>query len=215
MAAYRGWGEFDGRSSVATWLYTIATRACTRMHRKRSGEPEHEQSLDEVLPFGETHMTRLPTEDEEPLDHMLRDEARTRVEEAIAGLPEPTRMPLVLHTIVGFSVAQVAQVLDLKEATVKTRLHRARLALRSALVTALPRAEAVPPAFPRQVCLDLLAAKQGALDRGEPYEFPDGVICERCANVFATLDLAADLCQDVDGGELPAELRAAILAAAV
>ncbi|MDA1267203.1 MAG: sigma-70 family RNA polymerase sigma factor [Planctomycetota bacterium] len=214
LAAYRGWPEFDGRSSVSTWLYTIAARACTRMHRLRAGQPARQESLDEVLPFGETRMALLPVQAGTPLDEAVGAEARARVEAAIAALPEDQRLPMVLHTLVGFSLAQVGEVLGVKQATVKTRLHRARLALRRALLEALPSQDAVAPNFPRQVCLDLLAAKQETLDRGLEFDFPRGVICERCANVFATLDLTMDLCRELAEGELPGELRRRILAAA-
>ncbi len=213
LSAYRAWPDFDGRSSVATWLYTIAARACMRMQRRRSGQPEREESLDEILPFGETRMALLPSEGDSPVDEVLGREARERVEAAIAALPEEQRLPIVLHTLVGFSLRQVGEILGVKEATVKTRIHRGRLVLRRALLEALPTTEAVEPNFSRQVCLDLLAAKQEALDRGVDFEFPSGVICERCANVFATLDLAVDLCRNLDVGELPGALRERILAA--
>ena len=97
---------------------------------------------------------------------------RRRVEAAIAGLPDDFRMPLVLKEILGFSVADVAAILDLKPATVKTRLHRARLRVRKAMEDALPT-EAVPPAaYSKQVCLDLLQAKQEALDHDRPLRVP-------------------------------------------
>lgn len=211
LQATRAWDAFEGRSKPSTWLYTIAARVCQRFHRKRSGEPERLASLEELLPLGAGPMGVVPA-DEDPLAHALRAEARERLEQAIARLPTPFRMPLVLHAVVGFSVEEVAAVLGLVPATVKTRLHRARLAVRAALEGALPRRAVPAPIFSRRVCLDLLEAKQEALDRGSAFAFPDEVVCERCAELFATLDLTQAACRELARGPLPAELRERLLA---
>lgn len=213
MHAYRGWDSFQGRSSEKTWLYTIAARACQRMHRKRAGEPAHVGSLEELLPFSEPRVAIIAQDQEGPLQVQIRTEARQQVEAAIAALPDEFRIPLILKEIVGFSVPEVAQVLDLQEGTVKSRIHRARLRIRAAVDSALPRAPhpAPPPAYPMQVCLDLLQAKQEALDRGVP--FRSDVICERCRSVFSSLDLAQQACRDLAAGALPDGLRERLAAA--
>lgn len=211
LEAYRSWDGFEGRSRPSTWLYTIAARTCQRMHRKRAGEPRELASLDELMPLGEPRIAVVPSRDEGPLEATLRGEARERIEAAIVTLPEHFRVPFVLKEIAGLSVADIAAALGEKEATVKTRLHRARLGIRKALEEVLPRREVPPPVFSKQVCLDLLEAKQDALDRGAPFEFPDQVVCERCSEVFATLDLAGEVCRDLARGELPEELRRRLL----
>ena len=212
LNAWKAWDDFEGRSSPATWLYTIASRACQRFQRKRSGEPDALDSLDEPLPFGESRLSVVPSTDDGPLTARLRAEDIERAESAIAALPEAFRKPLVLKEIAGFPLNQIAEILDIPEATVKTRLHRARLRLKRALDEGLETAELPPPIYDREVCLDLLEAKQDALDRGAQFEFPDGVVCERCAAVFATLDFGGEACRalSVSGGELPAPLRRAI-----
>ncbi|MDH3591834.1 MAG: RNA polymerase sigma factor [Planctomycetota bacterium] len=202
LQAYRKWDQFEGRSKPSTWLYTIASRVCQRMHRLRAGQPEKIGSLEDLVPFGDREMAVPP---EGPLDAQIRKEGRARIEQAIASLPIDFRMPLVLKDIVGFPVAEVAAILGLKEATVKTRVHRARLRLRQELTAEFETRALPPPAYPKQVCLDLLAAKQEALDRG--VEFPREVICDRCRAVFASLDLAGDICAALGQGELPAELK--------
>ncbi len=211
LQAWRHWDQFEGRSKPSTWLYTIAARTCQRMHRKRSGEPDQLESLDELLPFGATRMAMVPSEEAGPLDEQIRQEGLAQVEQAIAALPTEFRMPLVLKELVGLPVEDVAQVLDLPPNTVKTRLHRARLKLRAAIDAVLPQEEAVAPRFSREVCLDLLAAKQRCLDEDLPFEFPEGIVCERCAVVFSTLDLAQDACRDLVPGDLPASLREEVL----
>lgn len=212
LQAYRNWSGFQGRSTPSTWLYTIASRICRRFHRKRSGEPDRIESLDELLPFGEPRMAVVPDDGPDPLAEEIRVEGRRQVEKAIADLPIEFRMPLVLKDIVGFSLAEIAQILDLEKATVKTRLHRARLRIRKALESALPVEEVPLAAYSKKVCLDLLQAKQDALDRQVGFEFPDQVVCERCSELFATLDLARDLCHELSQGELPEALRRELLA---
>jgi len=212
LLAFRKWHQFEGRARPSTWLYTIAARVCQRFHRKRSGEPERLESLDELLPFGSGPMAVAPGDEDEPLARELLTEAREQAERAIAALPLAFRMPFVLKEIAGLSLAEVGAVLGLKEATVKTRLHRARLRVRKALEQALPRRDVPPVIFSRQVCLDLLQAKQDALDHGADFQFPDRVVCERCAELFATLDLTQGVCRDIARGELPDELRRELLA---
>ena len=211
LQAYRKWEQFEGRSDPGSWLYTIAARICQRRFRKRSGEPERLESLDELLPSGEAGVPDLPVGDEGPLDEQLRREARERVEQALSNLPIHFRLPLVLKDIAELSVAEVAGILGVKEATVKTRVHRARLALRRALAEDLPRRAAPQPDHSRRVCLDLLGAKQEALDRGVEFPVPPDELCTRCKALFSTLDLTFDACRVLDGAGLPAELEERIL----
>ena len=207
LRAYRSWDGYRGDARVETWLYRIAARACQRMHRPRAGEPSHTASLDATLPFGDPLIAAVPAGEHDPAEQHQRTEARERLEAAIAALPEEFRVPIVLKDIVGLPVADVAAILDLPEGTVRSRVHRARLKLREAVDGALPRdpTPAPPPAYEHQTCLDLLAAKQDAIDRG--VALPGDVVCARCRSVFATLDLAHDLCGELAGGELPGAIR--------
>lgn len=229
LQAYRKWDQFEGRSDPSTWLYTIGARACQRMNRRRSGEPTRIETLSELLPAGEASIPYLPAAGgaprsptpsgalaealEDPLQEQVRREAREAIDRALAALPPDFRLALVLKDIAELSVAEVAEVLGIKEATVKTRVHRARLLLRRELAAVLPRRHATEePGHERTVCLDLLRAKQEALDRGVPFPVPAESLCERCRALFATLDLARDTCQELARGRLPEELRERVLA---
>jgi RNA polymerase sigma-70 factor (ECF subfamily) len=211
LQAWRSWDKFEGRSAPGTWLYTIAARTCQRMHRKKSGEPNKMEALDELLPLGSSRMALLPSPDQGPLEFQLHKEQIEHIEGAIAALPKDFRMPLVLKEVVGLSVQALGQVLELPLSTVKTRLHRARLKLRLAMDTVLPQTEGVPPSYSREVCLDLLAAKQKCLDEGLPFQFPDQMVCERCESVFGTMDLAQAACEEIGQGILPEGLQGHIL----
>ena len=206
LTAFRRWDQFEGRSKPSTWLYTIAVRACRRRHRRRSGEPTKIPSFEDLLPSG---ADAIPDPDaaEGPLDDLLRQEIVERVDEAMASLPASYRMPLLLKELSGLSVQETAAVLGLEEATVKTRLHRGRLQLRKALAQALPVKESGPPSHDRALCLDLLAAKQEAMDRGVPFPVPPDDLCDRCRSLFATLDLAHEACAELGADRMPTDVR--------
>ncbi len=158
-------------------------------------------------------MVDLPSAVDGPLEAQIRREALAALECGIGKLPTPLRMALVLKDIVELPVADVARVLGLKPATVKTRVHRARLMLRRTIAQTLPRKDAAPPNHAKQVCLDLLAAKQEALDRGVDFPVPQSEVCERCQALFATLDLGVDICQEIGRTGLSPKLRLALDAA--
>jgi RNA polymerase sigma-70 factor (ECF subfamily) len=212
IRALKAWDGFDGRSEPSTWLYTIASRACQRMERRRAGEPRTMQSLEQLLLSGEATIVDFPAGGKTPLEWVERRDVVQAVRRAIEGLPLEFRLPIVLKEIEGLSVEEVAAVLGVKPATVKTRLHRARLLMRKELSQALPSKPAGEghADAPESTCLDLLWAKQQALDRGVDFPIPAAHLCERCRAVFATLDVANDVCHALHGAELPDEVREAI-----
>ena len=211
LLAFRHWQQFEGRSKPSTWLYSIAVRACRRRKRLRSGEPRHLESLSELLLGGVPQVPDIASPDEGPMDAQLRREARETLEHAIADLPRAFRIPLVLKDLAELKVSEVAGILGLNEATVKTRVHRARLRLREHLAERLPGREASAPSHSRQICLDLLSSKQEALDRGAAFPLGERELCSRCASFFATLDLGRDLCLDIGRQDLPPELSRLLL----
>jgi RNA polymerase sigma-70 factor (ECF subfamily) len=207
LQAFRKWAQFAGEADPMSWLYSIAARACQRMHRRRAGEPAHQLSLEADAPFAD-ELVAVP----DAGDPAARAEQRARLEAAILALPLTYRMPLVLKDIVGLEVEAIAAVLGVAPTTVRTRAHRARMRLRTALAKVLPKRALAPAAYSRQVCLDLLRVKQLSLDLGVPMPGGDELVCARCRAVFATMDLAHDVCAHLAKGKLPATLRQRILA---
>lgn len=203
--ALRGWPSFEGRAKVTTWLYTIASRACRRMERRRAGEPRELDRYPDQGAEGGHEPTTGPGPD--PLDQLTRDQARMVVRQTVATLPAAFRLPLLLKDLEGLSVAQVAEVLDLKPATVKTRVHRARLILGRKLGASAP-----PPApdgddHTRRECLDLIQARQEAYDRGVPFPLSPEVVCERCRPLFHAMNLSRTACDLLVTGQMPDPLR--------
>ncbi len=207
LQAYRKWGQFEGRSSPSSWLYTIAARGCQRMRRKRSGEPPRLDSLDEELPSGLALVAKLPSKDDGPLEVELQKEAAEIVDRALARLPAEYRLPVVLKEIAGLSLREIAAILGIKEATAKTRVHRGRLALRGELTARLGVKRQSADDHPHQVCVDLLRAKMEAMDRGAEFPVSRDELCERCKAFVDSLDATVEACRWVEGGTLPAALR--------
>lgn len=212
LLAFRKWHQFEGRSSPSTWLYTIAARVCQRTRRLRAGQPRELQSMSALLPSGEEGVLDVPSEGDTPQDVLERAETRALVGEAIAALPPRFRLPLILKDLMDLSIGEIAETLGVKEATVKTRLHRARLFAAKELARGLPKRPAPPPDHERALCLDLLHAKQEALDRGVRFPVTQEELCVRCRSLFITLDLTQEACRQLGRGELPEPVRRAVLA---
>jgi RNA polymerase sigma-70 factor (ECF subfamily) len=211
LQAFRKWEQFEGRSSPSTWLYTIAARVCQRRHRRRAGQPRQMESLNRLLPSGDEGVIDLHSDGETPQDILERRETQELVEQAISRLPVDFRLPLMLKDMMELSIGEIGAILNLKEATVKTRLHRARLFASRELSKGLPKRPAPEPDHAKTVCLDLLRTKQEAVDRGIEFPVAQEELCLRCRSLFDTLDLTHDTCRQLGRGNFPEPVRNAIL----
>lgn len=134
IKAYRGLDSFDGRSSLSTWLYRIATNETLMVLRRRKNIPVS-VSIEE--PLDENDSIPEPRQIADwcclPEDELMSNETRFQLEKAIEVLPESLRLVFVLRDLEGLSTAETGEVLDLSETAVKTRLSRARFFLRQQL----------------------------------------------------------------------------------
>jgi RNA polymerase sigma-70 factor, ECF subfamily len=131
LSAYRGLGNFKSESTFSTWLYRVATNASLMKYRKRrEGHVSLEQSQS---PNRESEPLQIPDWTQQPMQDLLDSETRQVMEEGIARLPEELRTVFVLRDLEEKSNAEVAEILELTVAAVKSRLHRARIALRDRL----------------------------------------------------------------------------------
>ncbi len=134
LNAYRGFKNFRGEAQISTWLYSIASRACLRMRRRRKGEPERELSLDEFVPSSQGEFRlQIPVEGLSPEEVLQNKELRQALDNAINKLPKKYKMVLVLRDMEGLSAKEVGAIIGLNERAVKSRLHRARLFVRREL----------------------------------------------------------------------------------
>jgi len=134
LNAYRGFEKFRGDAQVSTWLYTIASRACLRMRRRRKGAPERELSLEEFIPTSESEFRlQIPIDGLSPEEALQNKQLRDALDTAIDQLPKKYKMVLVLRDMEGLSAKEVGAIMGLNERAVKSRLHRARLFVRRQL----------------------------------------------------------------------------------
>jgi RNA polymerase sigma-70 factor (ECF subfamily) len=134
LNAYKAIEDFEGRSSLNTWLYRIAYNTSLMQRRKKRAATV---SIDEPLTLDDGQT--LPRQFFDwcclPERELLTGEALAEMDEAIQRLPESLKSVFVLRDIEGLSTRETGEVLDLTESAVKTRLHRARLFLREELST--------------------------------------------------------------------------------
>ncbi len=133
VSAFKAMDRFEGDSRISTWLHRIVVNACLMKLRTRRRKPE--ESIDDLLPkFAENGHLEVLTTGWEGADTLIeRGQTRELVRGAIERLPESYRTVLLLRDIEEFDTEQTAEALGLTKAAVKTRLHRARQALRQLL----------------------------------------------------------------------------------
>jgi RNA polymerase sigma-70 factor, ECF subfamily len=126
LRAWRSIGRFERRSKFFTWLYRIGLNEANRLAARRAAVRKTRSLDEEPIPDA-------PDWSEAPEARLGQGEVRRVLEDAISDLPPDHRAPLVLRDVEGLSTAEAAQVMDLSEGAFKSRLHRARLAVRRAL----------------------------------------------------------------------------------
>ena len=136
IKAFRSLPEFEGRSSLTTWLYRIAVNEALMLVRKRKPQAQS-VSIDES---GSSFDGDAEAEEMQIVDfcclpegELLSAESRRFLDRAVRNLPENLRVVFVMRDIEGLSISDTAEALGLSENNVKTRLLRARLRLRQEL----------------------------------------------------------------------------------
>jgi len=132
LRVYNRIETFRGEAAFSSWLYRIAANAS---FAKLGERKKHDHAdLDDVYPEYEAAPTQ-PVNDwsRQPDSVLMSKETLGLLDKAISELPEDFRVVVLLRDVQGLSNAQVADILDLTVAAVKSRLHRARLFLRKQL----------------------------------------------------------------------------------
>lgn len=132
ISAYRSIGTFEGGARLGTWLHRIAINAA--LMKLRTRQRKSEQPIEPLLPAfrDDGHAERPARLWKESAEQAAeRRELRERVRESIDRLPETHRTVLILRDIEELDTEETGRLLGISESAVKTRLHRARQALRT------------------------------------------------------------------------------------
>jgi len=135
VSIWRKLDTFKGDSQFGSWVYRIATNAALmrlRAHRR------HPEVSTEELPIGylDNYGTPMPAGEnwsKRPDDDLQSTELRAHIQKAVDALPDIYRTVFVIRDVEGLSTEETAEALGISVPTVKTRLHRARIALRDAI----------------------------------------------------------------------------------
>jgi RNA polymerase sigma-70 factor (ECF subfamily) len=129
LSLHRHGHRFRRESRFSTFVYRVAANAALNRRRTLGRSRTRERLLAERQSGG----FELPSAPRDPADAVEGAEVQDRVQEALQSLPTDLRMAVVLYDIEGLAYGEIARVLEVPEGTVKSRIHRARSALRERL----------------------------------------------------------------------------------
>jgi len=133
--------KFDSPKALLVWLYKVAKNRCLMSRRKSKFAPTRELSLEELMP-DRKELEQLTADGRiNPEAFAIRGEQASRLREAVQKLPPQYRIVLVLRDMEGLTDEEVSEITGLRAATVRVRLHRARLFVRKELMRTLTRRE--------------------------------------------------------------------------
>ena len=137
LSAWRNLPGFEGRAQFGSWMYRVTVNAALMFLRARNRHPE--VMLDDVEPAvlrgASEESVHGSSEDwsQRPDEQLQSEELRRHIQAAVDALPDGLRTVFLVRDVEGLSTEETAELLDLSLPAVKTRLHRARLALREVI----------------------------------------------------------------------------------
>lgn len=203
--------QFEGRSSLSTWAFTITRTACGRRRRGLKNQP----TLSEEAAHDATEDAPSPE------DYVVHADLAAHLRDALGRLPAESREVLQLRDVEGFTAAEAASAIGIEVGALKSRLHRARAALRAEL---LPLLEPSPGrAVTTPGCPDVVGALsrkiEGELAAEDCQEMEAHVLsCPACTAACDSLRTVLATCRTQAASEgtvsprIQAQVRAAVKA---
>lgn len=130
LSATRYLDQLRVDARFGSWLFGIAHQKCLQIFRKRNGDPNQ-------VPFDAEMDGDDTSADANPLELLSRSEEASAMLEALDGLTDRFKEPVLLHWIEGFSLEEIADILAVPVGTVKSRIHKAKQLLRTKLKATL------------------------------------------------------------------------------
>lgn len=205
--------DFRGESSVSSWLYTIARRFCIKKRRRSKFAPAREDSLDALEA---TAAERVADSSPNPEQTTTNRELAAALTRAIDALDPSQREVLVLRDVEGLSAPEVAKILDISIDAVKSRLHRARVAVRQELAPVFGRPAIESPRV--AMCPDVLALfsqhLEGDIDPSVCATMEAHLAqCSHCRHACESLKRTLAICRQLPTPDVPGPIAASIRAA--
>jgi len=197
LAAFRHLPGFRADARLSTWLYQIARSFCIK--ERRGARPM--TTLDE----------RLADTSPAPDRQAHASEIGAAMATAIGALPADQREVLVLRDVEGLSAEEAAGVVGIEVSALKSRLHRARMALREKLAGVLDARQTEPC---QELAHELSAYAAADIDQATCARIEAHIAhCERCAGACDALRRSVSLCRGLPGDHVPGPVRDAVRAA--
>ncbi len=212
FSAARALPEFRGASSVSTWLYTIARSFCIKKRRTSKFAPERVESLEAQREAA----VQVPDAARGPEEDAAGRQLRAALDDAIAALEPAYREVLVLRDVEGLPAAEVAEIMGLSVEAVKSRLHRARVAVRERVAPLLgtPEAAAAPGPGCKDVVELLSRRLEGEIDASACAELEAHLArCPSCRGRCESLRETLGMCRSAGAEKVPAEVLSSVRAA--
>ena len=131
LKAWRNLDSFQGNAAFSTWLYRLASNTCLDHLRSLKRRPQLSLMMEDE--DGETQELDVADPTPDPEAQVIALDEQSRLNEALQSLEPEQRQILILRAVNGLSYTEIAQTMELKEGTVKSRLARARDQLRKIL----------------------------------------------------------------------------------
>jgi RNA polymerase sigma-70 factor, ECF subfamily len=132
LKVFQALPTFKSQSSLSTWIYRIATNyALMRLRARKKEAVDLDESQNDISQNTIDSFNRALGNN--PLNTVINNELRESMQQAIEELPPKFRSVFILKDIEGYSLKEIAEMLDMTLAAVKSNLHRARLFLRDRL----------------------------------------------------------------------------------
>ena len=197
-------GEFEGRSSLSSWVFALTRSACARKRRGLKNRP----------PVSDERLAEAPDPAPTPEARAADHELASALSVALDGLDDDYREVILLRDIEGLSAPEAAVSLGISVDALKSRLHRAREALRLALRPLLEPSPSSPPSG----CPDVVAMwskkLEGDLSQGDCSAMEQHLLgCPACGAACSALKRALLACQRTRAEEVPPEIQARVKAA--
>ena len=198
--------KFESPRALAVWLYKVARNRCISNRRGEKNSAAKNISLDGLMPDNR-ELAALMSDAPGPEAVALNRESAEHLRQAVLAVPPAYRMILVLHDMEELSTAEIAQVMGLREGTVRVRLHRARLLVRRYLadlgkgitpgtIELQAAAETARPQRCRRLFAALSDYMDGVVDDAVCEEMDRHIAdCQPCQAFLASLKQAVAQCR--------------------